>query len=78
MIATEEFEKMVRKQWGSEKAPSIPPAEAKFVTGHPSTDSHLHLLEIKYGVRLILNRGKIEYYEVLDDKKFMMFMLRWS
>ena len=80
MIAIEEFEKMVHKQWSSEKAPRIPPAKARFVTGHPSTDSHLHLLEIKYGLRLHLDgRGQqIKSYEILDDKKFMMFTLRWS
>jgi len=78
MINTEEFSKMVSKQWRKEKPPMHLPPEARFVTGHAVTDSHLHFLETKYGVRLILNRGKIEYYEVLDDKKFMMFVLKWS
>lgn len=80
MIATEEFSKMVSKQWRKEKPPMHLPPEARFVTGHASTDSHLHFLETKYGVRVILtqNTKQISSYEVLDDKKFMMFTLKWS
>lgn len=80
MIDTEEFSKMIGKQWRIEKPPMHLPPEARFVTGHAGTDSHLHFLETRYGVRVMLtsNGKQVSTYEVLDDKKFMMFVLKWS
>lgn len=80
MIATSEFKKMIRNQWVAERAPRHPPPEARFVTGNPNNDSHMHLLETKYGVRLILSRNgkEIESYEVVDEPKFAWFVLRWA
>lgn len=82
-----ELSKIIYRQWMEDRPPRLPPGQARFVTGIPYTDSHLHQLEDKYGIRINLNRvpdslGQIGYkikdYVILDEQKFIMFLLRWS
>ena len=59
--------------------PWIPPPEARFITGNPKYDAQLHHVLVEYGVEVKLNRDhNMEDYRVVDEKKFMMFLLKWS
>jgi len=54
-----------------------------FVTGVARTDAILHDMLIKHGVELILKQSRhrnwqLADYRVVDDKKFMWFLMRWS
>jgi hypothetical protein len=55
------------------------PPEAKFVTGQSSIDAYLHFLYIQYGIELILLNDNMSMagYNIVDDKKFSYFVLRW-
>lgn len=61
---------------------SVPP-EAKVVTGRPYQDAFLHHMLVKNGLELILNQTPKGYWvfvnhKVIDEQKYMMFVLRWS
>jgi hypothetical protein len=62
------------------KKPVAP--DTPFVTGEVRYDAILHDMLVRHGVELILKQShrnwKVEDYRVVDDKKFMLFMLRWS
>ena len=59
--------------------PWIPPPEARFITGNPKYDAQLHHVLVEYGVEVKLDRDhNMEDYRVVDEKKFIMFLLRWS
>lgn len=73
---------IVARQWQSEiryKILPLPP-EAKIVTGRPHDDAVLHFMETQHGIEIIPTPdGKdVAGYNVVDDKKFAWFMLRWS
>ena len=55
------------------------PPEAKVVTGNPRWDEQLHYALVEYGVEVGLDKHhNMEDYRIVDDKKFMMFLLRWA
>jgi hypothetical protein len=56
-----------------------PPPEAKVVTGNPKWDAQLHHVIVEYGVEVELgkNRGVVSY-RIVDEQKFVMFLLRWA
>ena len=60
--------------------PIVLPSEAKFITGKVREDSYLHYLETVCGVEIQLskNSSKIVGYNVIDEKKFSWFALRWA
>ncbi len=63
---------------GRNKCWQLPP-EAKLITGVPRNDAQLHHVLVEYGVEVELNKyNDIKDYRVVDEKKFMMFILRWS
>ena len=55
------------------------PPEARVITGNPRYDSQLHYILVEFGVEIELDKGyAMENYRVVDEQKFMMFLLRWS
>jgi D-aminopeptidase len=74
--------KIVVRQANNEflKNPIELPPEAKVVTGKVKEDSYLHFLETKCGVEILLSgyHHEIVGYNVIDEKKFSWFVLRWS
>ena len=54
--------------------------EARFVTGNAPLDARIHRILVEYGIELDLNHKlhSIEDYRIVDEKKFMWFLLRWS
>ncbi len=55
------------------------PPEARFITGNPVYDSQLHYVLVEFGVEVKLDKNhSMENYRIVDEQKFMMFLLRWS
>lgn len=57
--------------------------ETPFVTGQKRNDAVLHDMLVNHGVELIVTQShfrnwRVEGYRVVDDEKFMLFLLRWS
>lgn len=54
--------------------------EARFVTGNQKSDGMLHHFQVASGleVELTENFTDIQECKVVDEKKFMMFLLRWQ
>lgn len=76
---SEELTELLYRQFKEERFPVDTTGAARCITGNHDIDSYLHHLEKEYGLKLnIGERYVIIDYEVLDEKKFMMFILRWS
>ena len=63
------------------KKPIAP--DTPFVTGEGRYDAILYDMLVQHGVELILKQShfrnwRVEDYRVVDDKKFMWFLMRWS
>lgn len=73
---------LLQRQYKEENVPKDHTGAIAFVTGDSNIDLYLHHLEKKYGIKLnIVNyygNNTIKEYEVVDQQKFMMFILRWS
>lgn len=73
---------MIYKQWDTEtnSTPIVCPPEAKVITGNPNSDAHLHYLETECGITLHLSEDfrSMVGYDVIDNNKFMLFVLKWS
>lgn len=55
------------------------PPEALIITGNPKYDAQLHHVLVEFGVEVQLDRdNNMENYRIVDEKKFMMFLLRWA
>lgn len=56
------------------------PPEAKVITGDPISDAAFYYFEQESGLELKVSDDftKIVGYNVLDEKKFTWFLLRWS
>lgn len=66
------------EKMGSNNYWSLPP-EARVVTGIPKWDSQLHHALVEFGVEVKLDKNHVmEDYCVVDEKKFTMFLLRYS
>ena len=74
--------KHIMWEWACEVGYKIThcPPEAKFVTGNQKTDAQLHSFEIDSGVTLTLTADfkDIAKYEIVDEQKFIMFILKWA
>ena len=83
MMDLELVKKIVARQGENEflKKPIVLPPEAKVVTGKVREDAYLHFLETTCGVEILLS-GDYNYeivgYNVIDEKKFSWFVLKWS
>jgi hypothetical protein len=73
--------KNVMVNWHSKEGYKIKycPPEAKFISGDPETDAQLHQFQVDSGCEITLSKNwtGIEKCQVLDEEKFMMFVLRW-
>jgi hypothetical protein len=75
---------IAEKYWLTEYDHKKPVAlDMPFVTGDDRYDAILHDMLVRHGVELILKQSGLKNwqlidYRVVDDKKFMLFMLRWS
>lgn len=55
------------------------PPDARVLTGNPKYDAQLHYVLVEFGVDVKLDKNYgMEDYCVVDDHKFMMFLLRWT
>lgn len=77
-----DFKTAVKKFW-IENYGSYPPGEARVVTGIFNTDAMLHAMLAEHGVEMSLaqtptGQWKFANYQVVDEQKFMMFVLRWT
>jgi hypothetical protein len=56
------------------------PPEAKVVTGNQKNDAQLHYFETDSGLELTLTTDfrYIEKCNIVDEQKFIMFVLRWA
>jgi hypothetical protein len=56
--------------------------EARFVTGNAKHDAQLHRILVEYGIEVQLSGrsgyNEITDYRVVDEQKFLWFLLRWS
>ena len=78
-----ELQIMLSREWrelGQHTGPWTPNSEARFVTGNPTIDAQLHRIVVEYGLELDVDRRyqEVKNYRVVDEQKFMMFVLRWS
>jgi hypothetical protein len=75
---------IAEKYWHTEYDFNRPIApDTPFVTGEGRYDAMLHDMLVQHGVELIVTQShfrnwRVEDYRVVDDKKFMLFLLRWS
>ncbi len=64
------------------------PSEARVITGNPSNDKFFHYMLVDNGVDMILEeeqrpvgfgvQWRLTDFKVVDEQKYMMFVLRWS
>lgn len=54
------------------------PPEARVVTGNPKYDAQLHYVLVEFGVEVKLDKNHaMEDYCIVDEQKFLWFVLRW-
>jgi hypothetical protein len=69
---------VVRLEVGRNGYWDLPP-EARVITGNPKYDAQLHYVLVEFGVEVKLDRDHcMKDYRVVDEKKFMLFLLRWT
>lgn len=78
-----ELQKMLSREWresGQHTGPWRLTPEARFVTGNPKYDAQLHRISVEYGIELDVDPKyqEVKNYRVVDEQKFMMFLLRWA
>jgi len=82
---TAEISQIVR-DWSDmvgKKVTDCPP-DVKFVTGDYNIDRQLYYFEQESGIALhvtikgISNSNLIDGYEIVDEKKYAWFLLRWA
>ena len=82
MIGVNQLKAIIRKQWTAEfhGKPVVLPPEAKFITGVPMKDAHLHYLETVAGIEVRTSDDfkSMEGFWILDEAKLMWFIMRWS
>ena len=57
-----------------------PTGDIKFITGNIVHDALFHVLETEYGLAAEYDTrwNWIRRYHVVDENKFLLFLLRWS
>ncbi len=78
-----ELQIMLSREWrelGQHTGPWPPTSETRFVTGNPKYDAQLHRISVEYGIELDIDprHQEVKNYRVVDEQKFVMFLLRWS
>lgn len=55
------------------------PPEARVITGVALTDARLHYLQQESGIELkVSDNNTYAGYDVVDEKKYAWFLLRWA
>ena len=56
------------------------PPQAKVLTGHSRCDAQWHALEIESGLEFTLKKNfmGIEEWKIVNERKFVQFMLRYA
>ena len=79
-----EFVVMSQRYWEEayDKNTFVPP-EARVITGLAQNDAFFHRMLVEHGVEMHLEKEgsamwKIVDYQIVDEQKFMMFVLRWA
>ena len=56
------------------------PPEAKFISNDPETDAQLYHFQVDSGLEITLNENNtaVKEWRIVDNEKFMMFVLRYS
>lgn len=82
-----EFRKMAER-WRCDGTQHRPiPGEARVITGNPHNDAFIHYMLIDNGIKMILEEerrptGGVQWrltdFKVVDEEKYMMFVLKWS
>ena len=69
-------------EWAVEEGFKITqcPPEAKVLTGSYKSDGQMHYFQVASGLELELTEDfkDIVTCKIVDEKKFMLFVLRWS
>jgi CRISPR/Cas system CSM-associated protein Csm4 (group 5 of RAMP superfamily) len=74
---------MLSREWqelGQHTGPWPLTSQTRFVTGDVIQDAILHRVVILYGIELDFNSrfNEIKDYRIVDEQKYMLFVLRWS
>lgn len=83
-MTLDELVPILQNQWINEglNRPFFCPPEARVITGRIVDDAHLHHLVTEYGLELVLEqlptKSTVVDYQVLDEKKFAWFILKWA
>lgn len=83
MMDTKELGRLTTR-WSDKVGKQIKdcPPEARVATGNYAIDKQLHYFEQESGMLLDISKDGgpniIKGYEIVDEKKFAWFMLRWS
>jgi HD-like signal output (HDOD) protein len=82
-----ELRKMAQRYWQESYREDMSVLDqARFITGNLKNDLFFHAMLTKHGVEMILKeevregcrQWRLVDYKVVDEKKYMMFLLRWS
>ena len=77
-----EFIKTLMWKWAVEEGFKIThcPPEAKVVTGSYKSDGQMHYFQVASGLELELTKDlkDIVTCKIVDEEKFMLFVLKWS
>jgi hypothetical protein len=75
----ENVREMARK-WARETPINSFPPEARYITGRKADDAMLHYFSLESGLDPIFSPGlkHIIGYDIIDEKQFAWFTLRWS
>ena len=52
--------------------------EAKILTGEYYHDSWLHIQSQQAGIEFLAENQKLTGYRIIDEQKYIWFLLRWS
>ena len=83
-MTREELTRVIRRflneEWYPNLEPVLPKGDIPYATGDWRTDLILHYLNTECGmnVTVTIPSSLIQSYEVIDEKKFMWFLLRWQ
>ena len=77
-----ELIKTIMWKWAVEEGFKIThcPPEAKVLTGSYKSDGQMHYFQVASGLELELTKDfkDIVKCKIVDEQKYMMFVLRWS
>lgn len=76
-----ELQKMLAREWNEEGQHRLWPLcpEARVITGNHRHDAQLHRILNEYGVEIEMDSRfmTIENYRVVDEQKYLVFLLKW-